>query len=99
MADIDMMIRILFALMVGSFFSPRLLAWNAEGHMTVAQIAYNHLNPSVKTRCDNLIAVSMGTNSSNGTSNFVTAAVWADDFKTPLGTANWHYIDQLLGLE
>ena len=68
-------------------------AWNAEGHMVVAQIAYNHLNPVAKARCDALIAVSLGTYSSAGTSNFVTASVWADDFKTPLGTGIWHYID------
>jgi len=99
MCDIYIMIRILLVLLVGSFFSPRLLAWNAEGHMTVAQMAYNHLTPAVKARCDNLIAVSMGTNSSNGTSNFVTAAVWADDFRTALGTASWHFINFRLGLD
>ncbi|MFM2081586.1 MAG: hypothetical protein RL380_277, partial [Verrucomicrobiota bacterium] len=30
---------------------------------------------------------------SAGTSNFVTASVWADDFKTTLGTGIWHYLD------
>lgn len=94
-----MMIRICLGLFACAFFAPPLLAWNAEGHMTVAQMAYNHLDPVVKTRCDNLIAISMGTNSSNGTSNFVTAAVWADDFRTPLGTASWHFINYLLGLD
>lgn len=93
------MTKLLFSVLACLLFSPRLLAWNAEGHMVVAQIAYNHLNPSVKVRCDNLIAVSMGTNSSSGTSNLVTAAVWADDFRTPLGTANWHFINYLLGLD
>jgi hypothetical protein len=28
-----------------------------------------------------------------GTTNFITAACWADDFKSQLNTANWHYID------
>ncbi|MFM2294911.1 MAG: hypothetical protein RLZZ350_1324 [Verrucomicrobiota bacterium] len=72
--------------------APRLCAWNAEGHMVVAQLAYNHLDSVVKTRCDALIAVPL-TNASAGTSNFVTAAVWADDFKTALGTGIWHYLD------
>ncbi len=34
-----------------------------------------------------------------GTSNFVTAAVWADDFKTALGTGGWHYIDIPISLD
>ena len=68
-------------------------AWNAEGHMVVAQIAYNHLNPVAKAKCDALIAVSLGSFNSVGTSSFVTAATWADNFKNPLGTGGWHYID------
>lgn len=66
--------------------------------MVVAQIAYNHLTPAVKARCDSLIAVPL-TYTSTGTSNFVTAAVWADDFKSPLGTGIWHYIDLPFSLD
>ena len=61
--------------------------------MVVAQIAYNHLDPAVKAKCDALIAIPL-TNSSSMNSNFVTAACWADDIKG--GTSiynNWHYID------
>jgi hypothetical protein len=76
----------------------RAWGWNAEGHMVVAQIAYNHLDPAVKARCDALIAVPLSYQSS-GTSNFVTAAVWADDFKSQLGTAIWHYIDLPFSLD
>ena len=86
------MAKLLFSLFTCLFLPLRLLAWNAEGHMVVAQMAYNHLDPFVKVRCDNLIAITL-TNASAGTSNFVTASVWADDFKTPLGTAIWHYIN------
>lgn len=80
-----------------SFNSAR--AWDAEGHMVVAQIAYNHLQPGVKAKCDALIAVDLGSFSSTGTSNFVTSAAWADDFKTPLGTSIWHYIDLPFSLD
>jgi S1/P1 Nuclease len=73
-------------------------AWNAEGHMVMAQIAYNHLNPVAKARCDALIAVTLA-NISAGTSNFVTYACWADDFKTPLVTGGWHYIDLPFSLD
>jgi len=66
--------------------------------MVVSQMAYNHLTPAVKARCDALIAVPL-TNASSSTSNFVTAAVWADDFKSQLGTAIWHYIDLPFSLD
>jgi hypothetical protein len=68
-------------------------AWNAEGHMVTAQIAYNHLTPTVKAKCDALIALSV-FDSSSANSNFVTAACWADDIKSDTSTYNiWHYID------
>lgn len=74
-------------------------AWNAEGHMVVAQIAYNHLNPTAKARCDALIAISL-TNSTAATSNFVTASVWADDIKSSTSAFNnWHYIDLPFSLD
>jgi hypothetical protein len=92
------MTKILSSLAAGLLLSPQLLAWNAEGHMVVAQIAYNHLNPAVKARCDTLIAVPL-INASTGTSNFVTASVWADDFRTALGTAIWHYINLPFSLD
>jgi hypothetical protein len=66
--------------------------------MVVAQIAYNHLDAGVKAKCDALIAVPLPYQSS-GTSNFVTAAAWADDFKSQLGTAIWHYIDLPFSLD
>jgi S1/P1 Nuclease len=68
-------------------------AWNAEGHMVVARIAYNHLDQAVKAKCDSLINVPV-TNSSDINSNFVTAACWADDIKGSISTFNgWHFID------
>src|SRR6478609_6731229 len=68
-------------------------AWNAEGHMVVAQIAYNHLTPAVKAQCDALIVTPVAyVGSTNNT--FVTAAVWADDIKSSTSAFNnWHYID------
>jgi S1/P1 Nuclease len=74
------------------------MAWNAEGHMAVAQLAYNHLDPTVKARCDVLIAVPLSPGGTT-TNTFVTAACWADDFKSQLGTGNWHYIDLPFSLD
>jgi hypothetical protein len=82
----------LAALLALCIIAPQARSWNAEGHMVVAQIAYSHLTADVKAQCDALIAVPL-TYSSTGTSNFITAACWADDFKNNLNTANWHYID------
>lgn len=92
------MIKYVTGLCLFLFFSHSTQAWNAEGHMVVAQIAYNHLNPVAKAACNNLIAVPL-TYSSSGTSNFVTAAVWADDFKSQLGSGIWHYIDLPFSLD
>ena len=84
--------KFLAALLAISTIVPNVRAWNATGHMVVAQIAYNHLSENVKAQCDALIAIPM-TYSNSGTTNFVTAACWADDFKSQLNTANWHYLD------
>ncbi len=74
-------------------------AWNAEGHMVVAQIAYNHLNPVAKAKCNALIAVNLGTYYSDRSTNFVTAASWADDSKVHWTPAIWHYIDLPFSLD
>ena len=66
--------------------------------MIVAQIAYNHLDPAVKAKCDSLIAVPLAYGSS-ANSTFITAACWADDYKSSLGTAIWHYIDLPFSLD
>jgi hypothetical protein len=70
----------------------RVTAWNAEGHMVVAQIAYIHLDAAVKSRCDALIAVIL-PNASSASTNFITASCWADDFKSSIGNGTSHYID------
>jgi hypothetical protein len=74
------------------------LAWNAEGHMLVAQIARNHLDPAVKAQCDALIALPVAYGGSQN-STFVTSACWADDAKSALSTGIWHYIDLPFSLD
>ncbi len=66
--------------------------WNAEGHMVVAQIAYNHLNPVARAKCDTLIATPI-LYSSSYNNTFVTAACWADDIKSSTSAFNsWHFL-------
>jgi hypothetical protein len=85
-------------LVLGAVRPQNAKAWGQEGHMVTAQIAYNHLDPAVRSKCDSLIAVPL-TYSGTGSSNFVTAACWADDFKSQLGTGGWHYIDLPFSLD
>jgi hypothetical protein len=90
-------LRLLVALVLLGFIFP-VAAWNGVGHMVVAQIAHNHLDPIVKAKCDALIATAVpyGTTANN---TFVTASCWADDAKVQLGTGEWHYIDYLFSLD
>ncbi len=75
------------------------LAWDAEGHMVVAQIAYNHLDDAVKAKCDALIAVPV-YHSTSINSNFVTASAWADDIKSYTSAfSDLHYIDIPISLD
>src|SRR5258708_2599982 len=91
-------VKFVFALSVPFCLPHLVMAWNAEGHMVVAQIAYNHLDAVVKAKCDALIAVPL-TYGSSANNTFVTAACWADDYKSSLGTAIWHYIDLPFSLD
>jgi hypothetical protein len=91
-------LKLLSTLSLSCWLSSPVLARNAEGHMIVAQIAYNHLDPAIKAHCDALIAVPLQYGSSQN-NTFVTAACWADDYKSQLGTGIWHYIDLPFSLD
>jgi hypothetical protein len=77
------------ALLLASTIAPA-LAWNDEGHMMVAAIAYNQLTPKTKTRVAQLLALS--TYPTNGRNNaspadqakaaFMMAATSPDAIKT-----------------
>jgi len=66
-------------------------AWDPVGHMLVAQIAYDRLSPSVKTKADANIKA---FNDAHHTAyTFVTAACWMDDARAQTKEYNtWHYI-------
>ncbi len=67
--------------------------WNNNGHMLIAEIAYENLTPPVKTRVDELSALLGEYYPYN--KNAVRAAVWADWLKGSDVRAfdHWHYID------
>lgn len=72
-------------------------AWSAGGHMMVAQIAYERLNPRARDEVDKLLAVPIEPAAAwNQARDFVNAAHWADDVKRAPGfepTAALHFID------
>lgn len=65
-----------------------LFAWHDGGHMTVAEIAWRKMTPSVRDAALRLVQ----TGADERTNSFVTAACWADDHKTPKD-GPWHYRD------
>ena len=75
------MARILGALFIFVCWVQPVLPWDGEGHMVIAQIAYNHLDSAVKAKCDALIAIPV-FDANERNSNFVMAACWADDIKS-----------------
>ncbi len=65
-------------------------AWDDTGHMTVAQIAYNHLTPEVKARVRALLA----DNPAPDFTDFVRSGTYPDQLKRYgiKAYSNWHSI-------
>src|ERR1700733_4575159 len=66
-------------------------AWWDEGHMQIAYVAYQHLDPTVKQQVDDLLKLNSDYDKWTATAPdaasakvyaFVHAATWADDIKT-----------------
>lgn len=68
-------------------------AWNTVGHMLIAEIAYEKLNPSVKEKVNNLVAT-LGKEYPYIT-RFEQMAPWPDTLRyQKIETySHWHYID------
>lgn len=68
-------------------------AWFSTGHMIVAQIAYDRLDPEVRTKVDRLIGV-LGT-AEPAISAFVPAATWMDGLpgQSFYVFGDWHFIN------
>lgn len=85
--------RAMSFLFVGFFFSTSSFAWNALGHMIVAQIAYQHLTPEAQKQIDLLIGRFHTEYPEIET--FMQAAVWPDAIRGQKieSYTHWHYID------
>jgi hypothetical protein len=80
-------LRIAFPLLIGSLI-PAAFAWHDTGHMAVARIAASRLSPAAMAEASRLAKIG-GTEKTN---ELVTAACWADDFKSR-ENGLWHYIN------
>lgn len=76
-------------------------AWDADGHMLVAQVAYNRLTPEVRARADALLQGLQNPAKPEVSYSFVTAACWMDDVRAAekldarFGLLKtWHYVDR-----
>jgi hypothetical protein len=73
--------------------SANVYAWNALGHMIIANIAYQHVTPSVRAKLDKMVSVFAQENPQD--SSLTKMATWPDAIrgeKVELFT-HWHYID------
>jgi hypothetical protein len=81
------------------FFPLASYAWNATGHMVVANIAYQNLKPQVREKVDSLVNV-MHQQYPKIT-NFMDLAAWPDTLHgQKIETySRWHYIDTAISLD
>jgi hypothetical protein len=69
-------------------------AWDALGHMLVAQIAYDQLDPNAKNRVDESIARFNAKEKPDASYDAITAACWMDDVRSRTKDYNlWHYVN------
>lgn len=71
--------------------------WGAGGHMMVASIAFDRLNPRAKAQVKKLLAIPINScDVTKKSPDFVNAAHWADDVRPNLGfefAADLHFVD------
>lgn len=95
-------LRIMFlaAIMLLPALQTEVLAWDDTGHMVVAFIAYNRLDPSAKAKVNRLFLIPAGSGTRSlvrlcgRNYNPVTIANWMDDLRdiaSPAPFAEWHF--------
>jgi hypothetical protein len=71
--------------------------WGPGGHMMVAKIAHDRLNPKAKAEADRLAAIKINpVNVTAESLDFIEASHWPDDVRTLFGftnTAEFHFVD------
>src|ERR1700704_3929779 len=79
------------------------LGWGAGGHMMVAQIAFQRLNPRARAQANQLLAIEINPAAVSAASkDFVSASHWADDLR-PFAEFDpfkaEHFIDHFFSLD
>lgn len=72
--------------MVGAAVVPlQALAWGADGHRLIAQLADKRLSPVARAEVERLLSLEPGA-------TLETTSTWADEVRSP-STAAWHYVN------
>ena len=106
---------ILFIVSISILVSNNAIAWNAQGHRTVASVAYKQLTKEEQAFCDKILQShpyyskwKTAYKSSFGLSfeefAFLSAATWPDEVRSGPDSdkyhhANWHYITYFASFE
>jgi len=85
--------HIVLACLITVFFPTITLAWNALGHMIIANIAYQNLKPDVREKVDHLVTYMHQQYADMET--FVNISYWPDAIRSQkIETyTHWHYIN------
>lgn len=89
----------LFSFLFIAFFPLQIFAWNAVGHMVVANIAYQNLKPDIKQKVDKIIESL--TEQYPQITHFQEAAFWPDAIRDQrIETfTHWHYVDNSISTD
>jgi hypothetical protein len=91
--------RFIFSLVLLLSFPIKTIAWNALGHMVIATIAYQNLEPAVRDKVDDLIGHLRQEYSD--INSFQQAANWPDMLRgQKIETyTHWHYVDVFFSMD
>ena len=73
------------ALVAAAVAPQQALAWGADGHRIVAQLADKQLSPNARAEVERLLSLEPGA-------TLETVSTWADEVRSP-STAAWHYVN------
>jgi len=71
-------------------------AWDATGHMLMAEIAWQNTRPAAREKVSALVANLDNRFNAHNSYNFVTAACWMDDIRADRAVnvwSSWHFVD------
>ncbi|WP_291333470.1 S1/P1 nuclease [Desulfovibrio sp.] len=86
-ARVRILAAVVAAIFLGSAAPQSALAWGAEGHRVIAEIAEKHLSPAAAARVAALLQA-------DGAPSLAAISVWADDYRVlHPETGSWHFVD------